>query len=124
MGRLLKQHGVVPQLALSSDSRRTTETVHAVALSFPEMAIRFESSLYHAGLSAVRSLLPSVPKHVSTLLLVGHNPGWEELVTELSGRPTEMKTAYAAVLEAHAPDFVTAVGKGRRLTLAQLIKPR
>ena len=35
-----------------------------------------------------------------TVMCVGHNRGWEEAASELSGQAVELKTANACVLEA------------------------
>ena len=37
-------------------------------------------------------------------MCIGHNKGWEEAASELSGQPVELKTATAAVLEAKPGD--------------------
>jgi phosphohistidine phosphatase SixA len=36
---------------------------------------------------------------VRTVLVLGHNPGWEEAVTELSGREMRITTANVVLLE-------------------------
>jgi phosphohistidine phosphatase SixA len=39
-----------------------------------------------------------------TVMCVGHNRGWEEAASELSGQDVELKTANACVLEARPGD--------------------
>ena len=39
-----------------------------------------------------------IPVAVRTLLVLGHNPGWQEIVLTLTGVVIEMKTATAALL--------------------------
>ena len=39
-----------------------------------------------------------------TVMCVGHNRGWEEAASELSGQAVELKTANACVLEARPGD--------------------
>jgi phosphohistidine phosphatase SixA len=46
-----------------------------------------------------------VPPAVHRLLVIGHNPDWERLVTWLAGEPVAMGTANAALLEIEAPDW-------------------
>jgi len=123
VGKQLAERGLVPDFVLSSDSRRTTETYQRVASFFPNAEVHYRAELYHAGLSAVRGLLHLVPAATKTLLLVGHNPGWEEMVTELARRRLEMKTAYAAVFESKADDLPSALAPGAVLTFIEMITP-
>ena len=48
---------------------------------------------------AARAALASVDDATTTVLVLGHNPGWEDTVTELARRRIELKTAHAAVFE-------------------------
>lgn len=43
-------------------------------------------------------MLNELPDEAETALLVGHNPGLEDLVAVLTGTPHELKTAEIAVL--------------------------
>ena len=89
--------------------------------------IIFDDRIYEAGL---RQLLTVVAAHAAgsdTLLLVGHNPGLEELITHLvseppplDGRGKFMTTAAVAVLEFNG-SIGTRPGSGR---VRQLVRPR
>lgn len=124
VGRKLREHAYVPELVLSSDATRTTQTLQAMRAFFPEAVVRFERELYLAGLSVVRRQVQGLGDAPRTLMVVGHNPGWEEMVGELSGEAVEMKTAYAAVLESAARDWTEALAPGARLRLVALVTPR
>lgn len=124
VGRKLVQHGFVPDLVLSSDARRTTETIEAIRPYFPAAEVRFSGELYLAGISAVRRHAEAIDPCPETLLVVGHNPGWEDMVSELCGHPVEIKTAYAAVLESAAKSWREALQGGARMQLAALITPK
>ena len=70
----------------------------------------------------LRAVVEHVPDSVGTLLVLGHNPGWEELVSELLGRPVVMKTSYAYVLGARGEGSWPQVLRGRFDELA-LVTP-
>lgn len=124
VGGKLREHAFVPELVLSSDATRTTQTIEAMRAFFPGATVRFERELYLAGLSVVRRHAQPLGAAPRTLMVVGHNPGWEEMVSELSGELLEMKTGYAAVLESGARDWAEALAPGARMRLVALVTPR
>ncbi|MCP4190638.1 MAG: histidine phosphatase family protein [Planctomycetaceae bacterium] len=121
----LGEIGWLPQLILSSDSQRTRETYQRMAPEFPtEIPVQFHASLYHAGLSEILAEAPAVPDDVSTLLVLGHNPGWQEAVRQLSGEEVAMKTANAALLEGDGRDWIEALQKKGGWRLLEMICAR
>lgn len=123
VGRKLAARGFVPDFVLSSDSTRTTETFEGMRGAFPDVPIRFVKELYHAGLSQVRALADTVPTDAKTVMVLGHNPGWQDMVAELTGEDLEMKTSYAAVLESDANTLTDALAHGSKLKLLALVTP-
>lgn len=105
--------GWIPDVVLSSDSERTRETWARMKGAFAPVDVTFTDELYLAGPDAVYDLLEKVGAAVSTVMVLGHNPGWEDLVEELSGTSTRMTTANAALL----------VGAGRTWTDALKTRP-
>ncbi len=89
-----------PEWVLSSDSLRTRETFGGMLEAFDEEPpVHFTRALYHAGIAEVRREAFLVPDEIQTLLLLGHNPGWEEIVSVLAAEDVILKTASAALLE-------------------------
>ncbi|MFF7975062.1 histidine phosphatase family protein [Streptomyces sp. NPDC007905] len=85
-GRVLAEADVLPDLVLCSTAvraRRTWELVSAQWGTPPP--VRFDRRLYAAAVPGLLEAVHEVPREVETLLLVGHNPGLEELVLELAG---------------------------------------
>jgi phosphohistidine phosphatase len=123
VGRELAERGYTPDVVLTSDSKRTTETLELAKPFWPKAKVVAMRALYHAGIVEVRDALPSVPADAVTLLVLGHNPGWEGMVSQLSGKHVEMKTSYAAVLESEADSFDAALAPGAKLKLVAMIKP-
>ena len=86
-GRFLAEHGGPPDLVLCSPARRARRTweLAAAELDGP-VPTRHDPRLYGADAPELLDVLHGVPDEVATLLLVGHNPGLEDLVLLLAGR--------------------------------------
>ncbi len=97
IGRLLRREDLVPDLIIASSARRaaTTAELVAEAASF-EGELRYTDKLYLAEPEAYLALARRADESVNTLLLVGHNPGIQELVALLTGRDERMATATLA----------------------------
>jgi phosphohistidine phosphatase len=86
MGRYLRSEGLIPDLAIISSARRTVETWALVAPELgEEIAARHELRIYEAPYETLVSIVQAVPPSVRTLLLVGHNPGMEEMAGSMIG---------------------------------------
>lgn len=125
VGAELRRRGWVPDRVLSSDSARTTETFARMkdALGF-EGEAHFSGALYHAGVDEVRVALQSLGDEGATVLVLGHNPGWEEVLEHLCGQMKVLKTGCAALLSIDAPDWPRALEAAGRWTLHDVIYPR
>jgi phosphohistidine phosphatase len=78
--------GLLPELAMVSSALRTRETWELFADALPEQpAHRIEPRLYSAPAERILYLVRGTAPDVGTLLLVGHNPGFEDLVRALTG---------------------------------------
>ena len=100
MGKLLRREGVVPQAIVASDAVRARATALAVAEACGfEGEVEFSSTLYGAGPETFREVLSKLPEPVESVLVVGHNPGSEELLEELTGEDEAMPTAAIAQVE-------------------------
>ncbi|MDA3947262.1 MAG: histidine phosphatase family protein [Helicobacteraceae bacterium] len=94
MGRLLSEKQLTPQLILSSDAKRARETVERVTEACGYKGeIIFSKALYAAGQEAYIRLLKELDDKYSHVMVVGHNPGLEELVERLTGEDHRLPTA-------------------------------
>ncbi|MBK8014302.1 MAG: histidine phosphatase family protein [Deltaproteobacteria bacterium] len=92
--------GWVPDETISSDAARAQETVQRMQPFFdPEPPVTFQRTLYHCGMTDVETTLRLLSARVETVLLVGHNPAWEEVLFWLTGLERQLKTAHAALLD-------------------------
>jgi len=97
MGRQLAAEGVLPELIVSSTAVRAWTTAREVAGACGfDGDIRATGELYLADPSTILELLSQVPDRYQRVMIVGHNPGSEELVRLLTGRDETMPTAALA----------------------------
>lgn len=114
----------VPDLVLSSDSTRTRQTwAHMAPVFGRDIVVEFRPDFYLAGLRSLAAGIEGVSADVSTLLVLGHNPGWEEAVYALSAQAVEMTTANAVLLQSKATSWAEAV-HGPTWSLLEVIRPR
>jgi phosphohistidine phosphatase len=100
MGRLLHSEDLVPDLIISSTARRAADTADAVALAAGyEGDITYTGRLYHAEPETYLALAAKLDDAVDRVLMIGHNPGLEELVEDLSGHAERMPTAALATFQ-------------------------
>ena len=97
MGRLLHTEGIVPDLIITSTARRARETASlAAAAAGYQGEIEETRAFYHATPQAYLDRLRALPPEVGRVLVVGHNPGMEELVEVLTGVEERFPTAALA----------------------------
>jgi phosphohistidine phosphatase len=100
MGRLLVEENLLPDLIVSSSARRCRKTAeHVLQVSHYRGETRFSSQLYEANTRAHAQFVAGIDDSVNRLLLIGHNPGLEELLETLTGVYTPLTTAALAQLE-------------------------
>jgi phosphohistidine phosphatase len=102
-GAWLRDRALVPDLIVTSDAIRARETAAAVAdAAGYTREIVVEPSLYHATPADAIAVLKSIANQTAhTVLIVGHNPGLEDLVSRVSGEHHDMVTA--AIVELAVP---------------------
>lgn len=89
MGREIARRGWIPQKALVSAALRTRDTWRLVSGEWDatRSEVEFSRAIYEASADDILAEIRKTAKPVSTLLVVGHNPGMEELARRLaSGR--------------------------------------
>jgi phosphohistidine phosphatase len=123
VGKRLAELGWVPDLVLGSDSRRTRETWERMQKHFPQGRASFTRALYAAGPAELRTEVARLSADVRTVLVLGHNPGWEEAVKALSGREVRITTANVVLLEGEGATWGEALRR-RRWSVAGVVRPK
>ena len=86
VGLEIKAQGLAFDLVLASPARRVIETLDEVEAAYGPLGPRFEPRLYLAPAATLIEIVRGAPDGAERLLLVGHNPGLEEIALRLSGR--------------------------------------
>ena len=97
MGKLLRTQGLVPDLIISSTAKRARSTAKIVARkSGYKEEVELTPRFYLASPSEYISVLTRLSDDYERVMVVGHNPGMEELVERLTGELEIMTTAALA----------------------------
>lgn len=125
IGQRLAELQWQPQLVLSSDSQRTHETFRLLCEGLgQDVQVRFLPSLYSSGTEDLATELSGVADDITSVLALGHNPGWEDAVEWLSGQSVRLTTANAALLEGSGSSWSAALGDSGSWNLCDVIRPK
>lgn len=93
MGELLNNEHLIPEFIISSDAKRAHLTAKIVAKAVGYNGkIALNQSLYAGRPSAYVRVLRDMPNEYSRVLMVGHNPALEELISILTGESHSLST--------------------------------
>lgn len=130
LGRWLQMQDWRPQLILSSPAVRARETLDAVIeqAGLHKIELRWDEELYLASRKTLLERIRGLPSETDSVLLVGHNPGLEELLDYLirTAVPTTdsgkvFTTANLALLRLDGEWKDTGRGSAE---LLELVRPR
>lgn len=97
MGRWIAEQNAVPELILSSTAKRAKSTAKKAAKAMGyEGKIRYDKSLYLAEPSAYLQAVQTHAKAQTRVMIVGHNPGLQDLVQAMTGMEQALPTAALA----------------------------
>jgi phosphohistidine phosphatase len=129
MAKHLQRKGIAPELVLCSPSRRTRQTLRRIAPGLgKDVDVQIETGLYAASAAALLEVLHKVPNEVESVMLIGHNPGIQDLALSLASGGSEstrvrskFPTAALATLELNASWRELAPGSAE---LVSFVKPK
>ena len=100
VGALLRQRSLLPDLIVTSDAVRAEATARAVAGAAEYLGkITLCPELYHANPEAIIDVVRALPDTARSVMIVGHNPGLQDFVEQLTGESVELPTATLVQLE-------------------------
>lgn len=84
MGEEVKTRDWIPEVIYSSTAARAKATAEGIAekISIPKNAIIFERSLYLCTAKDIQKFLSGIDKGITSVMLVGHNPGLTDFYNE------------------------------------------
>lgn len=134
VGSWMKQEGLMPDLVFSSPAKRACDTAKlaVTALACPHQ-IQLDNRLYFAGIDQIKAVIAEHGGVAERILIVGHNPDFEDLLVDLLGAthpPITEKILPTAALAriALTSDWQTiAAGSGQLIALIyakSLVNPK
>lgn len=128
VGRWLQKQNLIPDMILSSPALRALSTAQRVCrqLDIAESAIITDPRIYEADASTLLAVLQTA-RQSHRLLLVGHNPGLEDLLIKLVPHPIPL-SASGKCLPTAALALLSFEGEWTELTegnatLVTLLRP-
>lgn len=123
IGGFLKEKEITFDLALSSPAVRARETIDLVLRSAKlRPQLRYDERIYEATPERLLDVVSQLENESKTVVLVGHNPGMQELLTLLTGAAEEFATATLAKVNFKNSKWVE-VGT-RKATLEWVVRPK
>jgi phosphohistidine phosphatase len=103
MGAYIRNLTGTPDAIITSDATRARQTAEIVATAVDFAGpLTVEPRIYAADLNTLLALVRSILDEVGTAVIIGHNPGFEELAEALAGNHDEgirLPTSGLALLE-------------------------
>lgn len=125
MGELIRRLGLLPDLIVSSDAVRAETTARAVAeaAGFGGKLV-LSPALYLATPDAILDVIRTIPDStMQRVMIVGHNPGLEDLAARLTGEHVELPTAALVQVSLPVDRWVDVAGD-RSADLIEVWRPR
>ena len=132
VGRAMREQGLTFDAVIASPAVRVVQTLHDVGDGYGHAIVpEQDPDLYLASPAVLLDRIHRVDDEAERLLLVGHNPGLEQLVLLLTGsdrdglkREVELKYPTATLAEIHfTVDHWADVAKGGG-KLTRFVRPR
>ena len=86
IGEWLLEQQLCPDWIVSSPAQRASETAEKLCKGLKlkkRQALHFDDRIYESGLETLKQVLADCPDFPQRVLLVGHNPGLEQLLMDL-----------------------------------------
>ncbi len=100
MGELIAKRGFLPEIIVSSPAERAVKTAHLIKDSSGFcIPLILDDRIYEASPQTLKQIVIGLPNELESAMLVGHNPGIEGFIRNISGRNEPMPTASLAVLD-------------------------
>ena len=116
IGTFLGDQKILPDLVLSSPAKRARRTAELVLNAADwNRTPEFEERIYEASLYRLLEVISAFDLSNDMVMLVGHNPGFEELLAALTGETARLPTCAVAAIELQVNDWAKASVRAGKL---------
>lgn len=130
LARWTREQTLKPDVILCSPARRAAQTAEALCaeIGFPVTSIQWNEDLYLAPVHVLLDALADLPTEAHRVMLIGHNPGLEDLLLYLAPlaeahRHKDKLLTTATLARLSLPDSAWTLQRGAA-TLLQFVRPR
>ena len=100
IGKYLGAEKLSDPLVVCSPAVRTRETADIVLKhAHLPVGVRYEERIYESSLRDLVEVVAEIPDDKQVVILIGHNPGFEELLAYLTGEGRRMPTCALAKIK-------------------------
>jgi phosphohistidine phosphatase len=94
IGAYLRKEKIRPEMIVSSPALRAKQTTTLACESARLTSlVSFDERIYEASARQLFEIVADFPDRISMAMMIGHNPGFEELLAVLTGQSRSMATA-------------------------------
>jgi phosphohistidine phosphatase len=123
VGRLIRKRKLEPSLVLSSPAERARQTTQLVIEAARlKTELRYDERIYEATGTRLFEIVAQIEDEANIAMLVGHNPGLEELLATLTGDARSLPTAALLCIELEIEKWSKVKAAAGRLEW--LMKPK
>jgi phosphohistidine phosphatase len=123
IGKFLAKNKVNIDLVISSPAVRARQTIELVLRSARRSTeIRFDQRIYEATPAQLMEVISQIDEDRKAVMLVGHNPGMEELLSLLTDTEQHMVTGMLASIAVDTNKWDKVLEKDRMLEW--VVKPK
>lgn len=117
IGRLMKERKIKPYMIISSPAVRAKMTAALVIenAGLEVELLRYDERIYEADVQTLLKVVSEIEDAARTVVLVGHNPGFQELLRALTGEEHDFPTAALAEVSLQADKWSAVEQGGGRL---------
>ena len=100
VGKSLRKRKLKLDLVLSSPAERARQTAQFMLESARmSVELRYDERIYEASAARLLEIVSQMEDSANVAMLVGHNPGMEDLLSVLAGEKRHLSTAALACIE-------------------------
>jgi phosphohistidine phosphatase len=116
MGKFMRKRKITPDLIISSPAVRARMTA-ALVIENGELRtdLRFDERIYEADVETLLKVISQIDEAAETVVIVGHNPGLQELLKALTDEEHEFPTAALAQISLKLDNWSAVQPKSGRL---------
>jgi phosphohistidine phosphatase len=124
LGQYLRTNEIRVEIILSSTAMVARETVERMVKAAKlTTEVRYDQRIYGASVDRLVEVVSQIENAGKVVMVVGHNPGVEELLSLLTGKIVQVPTCALAKLSSRATKW-NALAAEKTVTLEWLMKPR